>query len=490
MKKRFKHLKIWEIQNQGFRKNSSFFVSNVFKYIVFFLCIFLIIFFWKNLIRWWHIALWFLGQSTVKTVSNNLWQEMIRDDFWNVNVMLVWIWWDDHHGWYLADSMIVASWSPEKWAVTMISIPRDLYINSTWYLGRVNGLFARWYNRWWQSVASGAFNLIEKVEEILWLTIPYYLVADFQWFKEVVDTLWWIDVYVPSTIHDTTYPDENLWYQTFHISAWQQTLDWDTALKYARSRHTTSDFARSQRQQDIIKAVIDTALKRENITNIGKLKEMYSTYTRMVHTNVSLKEIIGMFKYAYDFKHIFSFWLNTYCNYRSYTITDAWCFLYNGNREAYGWMAVMVPIWSTPWKLSFYEYTQRFAFFVAHNNWYLIESPRILIKNAIDKNVATQNRQSPTWRANKIAVKLKKYWFTIAGTENHSWTLEQTTVITYWDQKYSKTIEALQYFFPVNVVEKWEIFLEPWEESKYDIEILLWNDFITHISQNPFSYER
>jgi len=61
---------------------------------------------------------------------------------------------------------------------------------------------------------------------------------------------------------------------------------------YARSRHTTSDFSRSQRQQDIIKAVINTALQKKNITNVGKLKEMYNTYTKMVTTNVKLKEMI------------------------------------------------------------------------------------------------------------------------------------------------------------------------------------------------------
>jgi hypothetical protein len=32
--------------------------------------------------------------------------------------------------------------------------------------------------------------------------------------------------------------------------------------------------------------------------------------------------------------------------------------------------------------------------------------------------------------------------------------MEQTKVVTYGDQTYSKTVDTLQYFFPVNVVEK------------------------------------
>ena len=217
---------------------------------------------------------------------------------------------------------------------------------------------------------------------------------------------------------------------------------------------------------------------------------MYSTYTRMVHTNISLKEIIWMFKYAYDFKHIFSFWLNTYCTYSSYKLTDAGCFLYNGNREAFGGQAVMIPNGATPSSISFYDYTNRFTFFVAHHNEYLIENPRIIIKNAINKQFASQNRLSPTGWANKIAVKLKKYWFNLVGVENYSWTMEQTKVVTYGDQNYNKTVNALQYFFPVNVVEKWEVQLLTWEELGYDMELIIWNDFISHTANNPFSYER
>jgi LCP family protein required for cell wall assembly len=485
---KFKQSKVWEIHETDSKQNKIF--SKILKYIVFLICLSLIIFFWKNLIHGGHVLLGSLWKSTVKTVSSNLWQEMRRDEFGNVNIMLVWIWWDDHHWWYLADSMIATSRNPELWAVTMISIPRDLYVNSSWYLWRINGLFARGYSRGWNNIWSGAENLIAKVEEILWLEIPYYLVADFQWFKEIVDTLWWIDIYIENTIHDITYPDDNLWYQTFHISAWQQTLDWDTALKYVRSRHTTSDFARSQRQQNVIKAVIDTALQRKNITNVWKLKEMYSTYTRMVYTNISSKEMVGMFRYIYDFKHIFSFWLNTYCTYSSYKLTDAGCFLYNGNREAFGGQAVMVPNGAKSNNISFYDYIQRFTFFVTHNNWYLVENPRILIKNAIDKNFASQHRLSPTGRANKIAVKLKKYWFNLAWIENHSWTIEQTKVVTYWDQNYSKTIDTFQYFFPVNVVEKWENQFITWEELNYDMELIIWNDFISYTANTPFSYER
>ncbi|HRX63543.1 MAG TPA: LCP family protein [Candidatus Absconditabacterales bacterium] len=485
MKKRFKHNKIGQTDNY-IQKNNFFSFSNLLKYFVILGSLALVIIFGKYLVRGAQITFGFLGHSTVKTVSENLGSDMIQDEYGNINVMLVGVGGENHHGGYLSDTIIVASWDPGLGSVTMISIPRDFYVLSTGYQGRINGLFARGYNKE-HNVGSGAENLLIKVEEIVGLEIPYYAVVDFQGFKGVIDTLGGIDMYIPNTIHDTTYPDGNLGYITFHISAGHQTLDGETALMYARSRHTTSDFSRSHRQQEIIKAVVDKLLQKQNITNVGKLKQLYSQYTEMVTTNISLKEMIGAFKYIYNFEHMFTFNLNTYCSYRSYAMTDPGCFLYNGDRSAYGGMAIMVPNGSTPSNVSFYDYIQNFTFFTTHNPGYLIENPRILIKNGINKQYAYNNGKSPTGWANKLAVKLKKYGFNIADIDNSDEKFLQTTVITY-DKKYNSTIETLQYFLPINQIERSSLMTG--EELEYDMEIILGDDFIDYIIQSPFSYEK
>ena len=487
MAKKFKHNKIGEIENYNSNKNGIFSFSSISKYIIIVWCVILVAIFWKYLVQWAQVALWFLGESTVRTVSTSLWTQMIRDSFGNINILLVGIWWEDHHGGYLADTMIVASRNPKLWAVTMISIPRDLYIVDAPYKGRINWLFARGYSHGDKSIWSWAQNLLSKVKDIVWLNIPYYAVVDFQGFKDVIDTLWWIEIYIPNTIHDTTYPDSNLGYITFHLWAWNQNLDGDTALMYARSRHTTSDFSRSQRQQEIIKAVINAATQKENITSVSKLKELHATYTQMITTNISLKEMIWAFQYVYNFEHIFTFGLNTYCSYKSYAMTDVGCFLYNWNREAFGGMAIVIPNWSTSSTISFYDYINNFSFFVTHNQGYLIEAPKILVKNAIDKTHAYNNGKKPTWWANKIAVKMKKYGFKVEDIENSEEKIKQTTVIVYNDD-YSETIETLQYFLPINNIVKGQLMTG--EELEYDMELILGNDFIDHIVQTPFSYEK
>ncbi len=491
----FKTKKIWENNFSEKQKKITFW--SVLKYFTILACICIVIFGGIYLVKSEKIKFPSIWQWTVNVVSNKFGEEMKRDQNWNVNILLVWIWWDWHQWWYLSDTIIVVSRNQDLWAVTMISVPRDLYVKTTGYAWKINGLFARGYNKE-KSIVSGAQLLTDKLQEMMWLDIPYYAVVDFKWFKEVVDTIWGVEIYIPYTIHDTDYPDEWIGYETFHISAWQQFLDGDTALKYARSRHTTSDFSRSQRQQELIKAIIDTAVKKENITNISTLRELYDTYTRMVNTNISSKEMIWAVKYISNPPKIFSFGLNTYCTYSSYKLTDTACFLYNGNREAFNGMATILPNGWSPSNVSFYDYIQNFVSFVAHDQQYLIENPRIVVKNAIDKSYASQNGKSPTWRAMKLAVKMKKYWFSIAGTENANEPLEQTTAIVYGND-YPNTIQTLQKFLPINVVKSWQILSieNTWDELQfepedlgYDIQLFIWNDFIDFIKENPFSYEK
>gem|GEM_PF-3919405 len=47
--------------------------------------------------------------------------------------------------------------------------------------------------------------------------------------------------------------------------------------------------------------------KENGLGNVSKLQTLYDDYIKMVTTNISLKEMLGMVKYAYKLKHIFSF---------------------------------------------------------------------------------------------------------------------------------------------------------------------------------------
>jgi anionic cell wall polymer biosynthesis LytR-Cps2A-Psr (LCP) family protein len=76
----------------------------------------------------------------------------------------------------------------------------------------------------------------------------------------------------PSAILDREYPDNNWGYQTFRLPAGKQTLDGATALKFVRSRHSTSDFDRSLRQQLVIAAIKDKLFSLDALTSPTKLQ--------------------------------------------------------------------------------------------------------------------------------------------------------------------------------------------------------------------------
>lgn len=47
--------------------------------------------------------------------------------------------------------------------------------------------------------------------------------------------------------------------------------------------------------------------KENGLGNVTKLKKLYEEYTKMVTTNISLKEMLGMVQYVDNVKHILSF---------------------------------------------------------------------------------------------------------------------------------------------------------------------------------------
>jgi anionic cell wall polymer biosynthesis LytR-Cps2A-Psr (LCP) family protein len=129
---------------------------------------------------------------------------------------------------------------------------------------------------------------------------------------------------------------------TVHFDTGVQLMSGERALQYARSRHSTSDFARSLRQQLIVEAVMNK-LKENGLGNITKLKKLYADYVQMVTTNVSLKEMLGMVQYADNIKHVFSFGYTVECSHAAYRFSSPACFLYNPDRSLFNGASAIIP---------------------------------------------------------------------------------------------------------------------------------------------------
>lgn len=175
-----------------------------------------------------------------------------------------------HHS-RLTDTIIVAITDHTGKKITLLSIPRDLATNG------------RKINEYYEFF--GIKKLAEEVTKIIDLKIDKYVLVDMKSFKRFINDIGGVDVKVEKDLIDYSYPTEKKGYQTFSIKKGQHHMNGDTALKYARSRKSTSDFDRSIRQQELLKSI------RANLnanTNIIKLLE--TTYLNVqdnVETNIS-----------------------------------------------------------------------------------------------------------------------------------------------------------------------------------------------------------
>lgn len=218
-----------------------------------------------------------------------------------INILLLGIGGANHPGGQLTDTIIVASLDPVNKKLALLSIPRDLYVKipNVGY-NKIN--YAHAYGEQYLKDKGGGPALTKKVvSEILDLPIHYYIRLDFSGFTKFIDNLGGIDLYVEKAISDPYYPAANMVdYEPFYISSGQHHLDGKTALKYSRSRETTSDFDRSRRQQEVMVAVRDKALSLGVLANPKKISEILKILGEHLRTDIQLWEMERLFEIAKD----------------------------------------------------------------------------------------------------------------------------------------------------------------------------------------------
>lgn len=229
----------------------------------------------------------------------------------------------------LTDTILVASIGKVDKDVVLISIPRDLWVQtSQGYHMKINEI----YTTTSVNPTTGELDYTNKrgitevnkaVEDALGIPLHYYVMVNFDLFQEIINTLGGIDLTVDSAFKDYYYPVEGMeaatcgkssediekmveegkdWleitpcrYETLDFKVGPQHMDGITALKFARSRHAGNnegtDFARSKRQQKVIMAVKDKALSVQNLLNLSKIKDMYDIYSKNVETNMDFVTI-------------------------------------------------------------------------------------------------------------------------------------------------------------------------------------------------------
>ncbi|RLC37452.1 hypothetical protein DRH29_01850 [candidate division Kazan bacterium] len=195
---------------------------------------------------------------------------------------------DEVDGPFLTDTLMVASYNVEDNYLHLFSIPRDTYVSIEDYgMSKINGVFEIGRTKF----DDGPGTAMRTVGDLLGLGIPYYVKIDFEGFEQVIDSLGGVNIEVEKDLHDQYYPTPDKGYETLDIPAGTYTMDGAMALKYARSRKTTSDFDRARRQQKILLALRDRAMDMELLTAPKKVIEISEIVKDHFSTNLKTGEI-------------------------------------------------------------------------------------------------------------------------------------------------------------------------------------------------------
>ncbi len=237
------------------------------------------------------------GPFSVKEMIFSAVGETLEEDrFGNTNILLLGVGGENHEGENLTDTMIVASINTKKDTVSMLSIPRDMYVENeqVGWGTRLNSIYEYIYNET-EDHALAEAELEKEIEAMLEVEIHYYAKIDFKGFTEVIDAMEGITVEVTQPIYDTTYPaSDGINYETFALEAGIQTLDGETALKYVRRRHGSSDFDRAARQQKVLEAIKDKASSLGVLGSPSNIKNIYAVIAENFQTNMSVSELVTL----------------------------------------------------------------------------------------------------------------------------------------------------------------------------------------------------
>jgi LCP family protein required for cell wall assembly len=140
------------------------------------------------------------------------------------------------------DSIILVHVDSEKNFLSMLSIPRDLYVAIAGHPpNRINAAYT----------FGGPALLIRTIQSTFGLDLDHYLEVDFNAFQQITDTVGGVYVDI-----DRTYND-----QWIHFDPGYQLLNGTKALDYVRTRHDSNyDFGRMERQQRFIQAIREQAM--------------------------------------------------------------------------------------------------------------------------------------------------------------------------------------------------------------------------------------
>lgn len=206
----------------------------------------------------------------------------------------------DQAGVNLTDTIMIASYDPNKQEAVLISVPRDSYTGTNTKKATASKKINALYN-----VSGDPQETVDAVNELTGLNIKYYAIIKTEALIELVDAVGPIEFNVPINMdYDDVTQDLHI-----HLKAGVQQIDGKKAEHLLRFRHNNdgtsypseygdNDIGRMRTQREFITAVISQTVKLENITKLGAILDVAN---RNLITNIDFKTLKDYLPYAVEF---------------------------------------------------------------------------------------------------------------------------------------------------------------------------------------------
>jgi LCP family protein required for cell wall assembly len=225
------------------------------------------------------------------------------------NVLIMGYGGGNHDGAYLTDSMSIVSLIPQTHHTSLVSVPRDLYVqyppNSGQYT-KINAVYETAAGYTNKNPQAGGDAAAAKEKLITGLDVKYWVTIDFTGFRKLIDSLGGINVYVPDSFN-ACYPNNDnanvdASWKVVQFNKGMQHMNGETAIEYARAREPLNvcsnkqsenlaeltDFGRSARQQIIVKAVLSDV---KQVSTWPKLFNAMDALKSAIYTNMSFADL-------------------------------------------------------------------------------------------------------------------------------------------------------------------------------------------------------
>lgn len=240
--------------------------------------------------------------GTAAALKTNVKPDLLKGEgSGRVNILLLGRGGGTHDAPDLTDTIMIASIDPVNKTADLVSIPRDLWvnvsnqgvmkINAAWQSGEFQALGKHQTGSTDPKAIKAGYNTIDStIKDVTGLNINYHVLVDFEGFRQAIDTVGGVTVNVPADLVDPTMAWENHNDPVLARAGIQQ-MDGVKALLYARSRETSSDFARSERQRAILIALKSQVMTLSTLSNPVKLSKLISAFGNSVQSDLSISNV-------------------------------------------------------------------------------------------------------------------------------------------------------------------------------------------------------